>query len=87
MKSFTIHDLDTESAGRLLALAESQGLSLNQAAKQLMRDGLGLGRDAAGRRRKEFLDLFGTWSAKDARDFEAAVAGLSRVDPRDWERA
>jgi hypothetical protein len=64
------------------ARARERGLSLNRAVLSLLEDALGGPRR---KRRHDDLDrLAGTWSAADARAFEAGLRKQRRIDPELW---
>ncbi len=76
---------EADTARALRDLADRDGLSLNQAAVRLVRDAIGLG--AGGSRRvvgDSLDDFFGTWTAEEADDFNAATSLFERVDPELW---
>lgn len=83
MKSLTIHGMDDELAARLERQAREGGLSLNKLVKKLLAKALGLS-PARPDRRKDFEQLCGVWSPKEAAAFGKAVRDFGRVDPEDW---
>ena len=85
MKSITIHALDDDLAQRIEDKARLEGLSLNKMIKKLLREALGLVPQDVRDRREEFMDLFGSWTDEDAREFKEAVKDFERIDPGDWE--
>ena len=83
MKSITIHSMDDALDRRIREKATADNTSLNKTIKRLLEESLGLRgiRD----HRAEFVDLFGTWSAADREEFDAATQDMGQVDPGDWE--
>ena len=53
--------------------AERRGLGLNQTALELLRESLGIAGAARGRVFDDLDQLAGTWSEKEATDFEARL--------------
>jgi len=81
----TVRFRDRRLESRLLTLAEREGLSLNEAAVELLRRGAGLDATAAsGKRTKALHKLGGTWSEQDKRAFDEATAVFGHVDPELW---
>lgn len=86
MKSLTLHALDNQLAARLKRCAEEQSVSMNELAKRILAEGLGIkAPSVASPRRDEFAGFCGVWSAKEAKDFEARVSGMGKTDPEDWK--
>ena len=86
LKQLTIRGFDPEVAEHLRELAHREGLSLNQAVMKLLRRATGT--DDSGRATRcvgsALDDLAGTWSARDAREFAAAVESMERIDEDLW---
>lgn len=85
MEQLTVRGFDKELARRLRQVAKERGLSLNQAALTLLREGAGLG--GAPRRSVDVVGdsldaLIGCWSAADERSFRQATAIFETIDPR-----
>jgi len=86
MEQLTVRGFEPEVERRLRALAESEGISLSQAAMRLIRRGAGLeplppGAEAVGNALDEFI---GSWTEGEAREFEEALAPLEQIDPELW---
>jgi len=45
---------------------------------------LGISVDSIRERREQFLDLFGTWSKKDEKNFRQYNKVFEKIDKRDW---
>ena len=86
MTSLTLHAMDDELFRALRRRAEEGGMSLNQAAKQLLASALGV---LGVHRRAEpgFLKFAGSLSAEEADELRAHVdaADFSKVDEDDWK--
>ena len=85
MKSITIHKLDETLARVLEERARREGLSINRLVKKLLRSALGLEKEPEPDHKADFLDLFGTWSDREATDFQKRIEELEIIEPRDWE--
>ncbi|MCH7224759.1 FitA-like ribbon-helix-helix domain-containing protein [Haloferula sp. A504] len=83
MKSITIHKLDDATEERLVARARSEGVSLNQLVKRLLRESLGV-HNAAPDHRRDFAAFCGRWSEQEAEEFDRAVAGFDEIDEEVW---
>ncbi len=81
----TIHALDPEVERRVRRKAEDEHKSLNQTLIELLAESVGVSRNRADVKRARFERFCGVWSKQQADEFDAAVAGLQRVGPRDWE--
>ena len=84
MKSITIHKLDENLSRVLEERARREGLSINKLVKKLLRSALGLEKVPEPDHRQEFLDMFGTWSDREAAEFEKSIEDLERIEPEDW---
>ena len=84
MKSITVHGLDDALDEKIRTKAGAEGQSLNKTIKQLLREALGMGEQQPDRRR-DFEDLFGTWSRADLEAFRLATQSFGKVDPEDWK--
>lgn len=84
MKSITIHGLDDDLDEMIRIKAGEKGLSLNKMLKALVREALGMGTKPPDRKR-DFQDLFGTWSQEDLLAFDQVTEDFGRIDPKDWE--
>ncbi len=85
MKSITIHHLEPNLANLIEREAEKNGLSLNKTIKKILTSALGLSRGETVNRRKNFEDLCGLWSKKDADLFKKSSEMFERIDPEDWK--
>lgn len=83
MKSITIHKMDDDTERVLVDRARSEGLSLNQLIKRLLREALGLG-ESKDPHREDFAQFCGRWSEEDGAAFEKATAGFGEIDEEVW---
>jgi hypothetical protein len=86
MTQLTIRGFDKDLQDALRRLAESESISLNRAALELMRRGAGLGPNAqASQRIGHSLDhLMGTWSEDEEREFLEAIEPFGQIDEELW---
>jgi hypothetical protein len=84
MKSITIHNLDDPLNTLIRKKAKTEGLSLNHTIKKLLAEALGLSPRKGEDRGKDFLDLFGVWSDKEAGEFNRQISDLEKIDREDW---
>lgn len=76
---------DESLAREIEGLAQREGLSRNQAVLQLLRKGAGIEERAEAEVIGDSLDWFvGSWSEKEAREFDEAVADFERIDEELW---
>ena len=85
MKSITIHNLDDTLEERIKERARKHGPSLNKTIQMLLKESLGLNKKPQRDHKSDFLDLFGTWTEKDAAEFNRHTSSFSRIDKQDWE--
>lgn len=86
MNQLTVRGFDKELERRLRQVAKERGVSLNQAALILLRDGAGLGRDRGPAHVVgDSLDhLIGCWSTDEERAFRKATKVFETIDPHLW---
>lgn len=84
MKSITIHNLDDPLNTLIREKAKNEGMSLNYTIKKLLAEALGLSPRKGEDREKDFLDLFGVWSNKEAREFHKQVSDFEKINREDW---
>ena len=86
MNQLTVRGFDPALARRIREVAKARGLSLNQAAVLLIRQGAGLApaesSPCVGDSMKE---LIGTWSPEEEEEFRRAVRPFEEVDPDFWK--
>jgi hypothetical protein len=86
MKQLTVRGFDKDLERRLRDVAKARGVSLNQAALILLREGAGL---EVPRRRAntvgDSLDgLIGSWSKDEESEFLQAISLLEEIDQSLW---
>lgn len=84
MKSITIHGLSDELDEMIRKKAENQNTSLNKTIKALLEEALGLNKKIKPDRSKDFDDLFGIWTKREAEEFKKATAQFGEIDQGDW---
>ena len=86
MKQLTVRGFDKDLERRLREVAKVRGVSLNQAALILLREGAGL--DGPRRRANvvgDSLDhLIGSWSKAEESEFLRAIGSFEEIDPSLW---
>jgi hypothetical protein len=87
LKQLTVRGFDKALERRLRDVARTRGVSLNQAALILLREGAGL--EAPRGRAKvvgDSLDaLIGSWSKAEEAEFLQSISGFEEVDPSLWQ--
>ena len=82
MKSITIHGIENDLDKKIAAKSKEYGLSQNRTVKKILQNALLS--DRAASRRKQFDDLFGSWTAADKKAFDERVAEFEKIDKSDW---
>lgn len=75
LRHITIRHLSVELWGRLKALAEARGESLNSTILRLLEEALGI------EDRRQRLMRWATWTDADASEFDEALRAQRVVDP------
>ena len=83
----TVRGLDPETEKRLRELARRRQISLNKAAKLLMRKGAGLQEDNSGPEVVgNALDSFiGSWTRRDETEFLDSIRAVEQIDADFWQ--
>lgn len=84
MSNLSIRGLEPETLAALKALARRQNTSVNATVRRLIEQELGQAKPVR-RRYDDLDDLAGTWSDKDADEFEALTADSRRIEPELWK--
>ena len=87
MNQLTVRGFDDELSTALHRLAKREGISLNQAALRLLRNGAGLAGGDKGNPNTigaSLDDLFGIWSRGETEGFDAALEVFETVDESAW---
>lgn len=88
MATVIIRSLDDGLADRLKKEAQKRGFSLNKYLQHLLAQSLSnTPSDATGKSplRNDLRRLAGRWTARQARDFNAAVGPFSEIEPDLWK--
>lgn len=88
MATVIIRSLDDGLAARLKHEAQKRGLSLNKYLLQLLAHSLSARHDGESddaSPRNDLRRLAGRWTARQAREFKAAIAPFSEIEPDMWK--
>jgi plasmid stability protein len=85
MKSITIHGLDDTLDKRIRETAKRKGISLNKTIKKLLEKALGINQEKQKDHRGDYMDLFGTWSEEELKEFNNATSDSRKIDRGDWD--
>jgi len=87
MTQLTVRGFDKELERRLREFAKARGISLNQAALMLLRQGAGLSgpRQRANVVGDSLNHLIGSWSEEEEAEFLKAIEGLEEIEPALWQ--
>lgn len=84
MAQLTVRDVDERLGEALKREAEARGMSVNRLVLQLLRESVGLAPSTEPAAYTDLDHLAGTWSDKDAAEFERLLAGQRSVDESLW---
>ena len=86
MKQLTVRGFDEDLKRAIRQLAQREGTSLNRAALRLLRRGAGLpdGQGDGKTIGSALDDLFGSWSEREAEEFNEALEVFETVDEAAW---
>lgn len=85
MKSLTLHALDDQLAEKIRKKAKKESLSMNELAKRLLAEALGLKIAPKGKNRSMFADFCGAWSDVEEKEFHSGIVDVEQIDPEDWK--
>jgi len=85
MKSLTLHAMDDQLADQIRRRANEMSISMNELAKRVLAEGLGIKTSSKPPHRDDFACFCGTWSEDDAREFDQRVADMQAVNAEDWQ--
>ncbi|MBT3193304.1 MAG: hypothetical protein HN341_12185 [Verrucomicrobia bacterium] len=85
MKSLTLHAMDNQLADQIKRRANEMHISMNELAKRLLAEALGIKVPAKPPHRDDFACFCGTWSESDAGEFEERVADMQSVNAEEWQ--
>lgn len=86
MKAITLRQIPRELAEIIEREAAAAGTSLNKTVLRLLEEATGL--SGKGRRPRRFHDLdelAGSWTTKQAREFDRHLGDQRQIDPDLWE--
>jgi hypothetical protein len=84
-KQITLRGLEPALEKRIRELATRGGISLNQAALILLRQGAEISREKRASVRSDGLDrLFGLWTKQEADQFDEFMKDNDHIDPSFW---
>jgi len=84
MKSMTIHNIDARLAELIKAKAESEGVSVNKAIKNLLESALGITPRPQNKYLNDFKEFSGLWSQSDLAEFEEETSDTGLIDSEEW---
>jgi len=84
MKSLTLHAMDDQLADQIRRRAAEMSISMNELAKRILAEGLGIKTPAKPPHRDDFAPFCGTWSEGDLEEFNQSVADMETVNAEDW---
>lgn len=84
MKPITLRNIPADIARRIQRVARDEGISLNKAAIRLLREATAAERRDAGPPYHDLDHLAGTWTEKEADEFDAALRVQRRIDRKMW---
>lgn len=85
MKQLTVRGISEELGLAIRSLADSEGISLNQAAIRLLQRGAGIGTGHRGAVVGDTMaHLAGTWSEEEADEILEAVRDFDVIDQEFW---
>lgn len=85
MNSLTLHALDDQLASHIKRRAKESSISMNELAKRILAEGLGIKAQSEFPNREMFEEFCGSWTEKDAKQFESGIADMSKIDKEDWK--
>ena len=86
MKAITIRNLPPEVSRVIRRAAKERRTSLNKTVISLLEDSISRPDESSTRALHHDLDhLAGSWTAKEADAFDAALAGQRQIDPELWK--
>ena len=85
MKSLTLHALDDQLSAGIKRRAQELSISMNELAKRILAEGLGIKRAAQAPHRDSFECFCGSWTEEEASAFEEHLSEMNKVDAGDWK--
>jgi hypothetical protein len=81
----TLRGIDERTAVALKEKARKEGTSVNALLLRVLKESLGIEKKMRGFVYDDLDHLAGTWSKKDAAEFDRAVAVFEKVDEEMWK--
>lgn len=85
MKSLTLHAMDDQLAQQIKRRAGELSISMNELAKRILAEGLGIKTPAQPPHRDDFACFCGTWAEDDLKSFNQRVSDMDDVEREDWQ--
>ena len=85
MTTMTLRGIDDRIAAVLKEKARKEGTSVNALMLRLLKESLGIEKKKRGVVYDDLDHLAGTWSKKDAAEFERATSVFEKVDEEMWK--
>ena len=85
MKPITLRNVPPEVARKIRQTAQEQNLSANKAVIRLLEENTGAGRPKIGNVYHDLDALAGSWSAREAKAFDRALASQRVIDEKLWK--
>lgn len=83
MSTLTIRGCDDALSRALQAESKKRGVSMNRFVLNLLGETLLTGKRK--NRHGDLDDLAGTWTEKEAEEFESHITDFEKIDPDDWK--
>ena len=85
MTSLTLHALDDQLAKRIRCRAKELSISMNELAKRVLAEGLGIKAQTEPHNREIFESFCGSWTEDDIKQFESRTSDLNKINQEDWK--
>ncbi|KAF0221365.1 MAG: hypothetical protein FD174_503 [Geobacteraceae bacterium] len=85
MATMTLRGIDERIAAALKEKARKEGTSVNALMLRVLKESLGIEKKKRSVVYDDLDQLAGTWSKKDAAEFEQATAVFEKVDEEMWK--
>lgn len=85
MNSLTLHALDDQLATQIRQRAKELSISMNELAKRILAEGLGIKAQTTPHNLKMFETFCGSWTKNDAKEFDANTSDMNKIDLEDWK--
>ena len=82
MQQITIRGIDPEIERKIRSIARENGKSINQVLKEIIHKEFAQDKNMPG---ESLRNLAGSWTTKDAREFENAISSCEQIDEEMWK--